>query len=219
MKLGKYRQHSLLTAADQITSKPQRMFLQREPLLPYWAPMKGLAKIQLTLLPNCKEPDCITLLATLSIPEEVFLSRVQEQSPPRAARSGLQLGNLVCNSWLGWWPEDPFRATGASPPPATNAAPAVHVGVGVVSSYGPVIAPMGWGNIYYRCCLQHCPHGYTTSEALACSGCRTLSTCNPPQPFLKALGLMQGCIPFSHSSVERKSLLHTGKALVLSGIV
>lgn len=103
MKLGKYRQHSLLTAVDQITSKPQRMFLQREPLLPYWAPMKGLAQIQLTLLPNCKEPDCITLLAALSIPKEVFLSRVQEQSPPRAAQSGVQLGEpcAVTHGWGG----------------------------------------------------------------------------------------------------------------------
>lgn len=101
MQLGKYRQHSLLTAVDQITSKPQRMFLQRGPLLPYWAPMKGLAKIQLTLLPNCKEPDCITLLAALSIPEEVFLSRFQEESPPRAAGSGLQLGE-PCSVTHGW---------------------------------------------------------------------------------------------------------------------
>lgn len=144
MKLGKYRQHSLLTAADQITSKPQRMFLQREPLLPYWAPMKALAKIQLTLLPSCKEPDCITLLAALSIPEEVFLSRVQEQSPPRAAGSGLQLGNLVCNSWLGWWPEDPLRAAGASPPPATSAAPAVHVSVGGAMGVSTSLPVCSW---------------------------------------------------------------------------
>lgn len=54
--------------------------------------MKEVAKSQLTLLPNCKEPGCITLLAALSIPEEVFLSGVQAQPPPRAARSGLQLG-------------------------------------------------------------------------------------------------------------------------------
>lgn len=91
--LGKYRQHSLLTAIAQIASKPQRiMFLQREPLVPCWAPMKEVAKSQLTLLPNCKEPGCITLLAALSIPEEVFLSRVQVRPPPRAAQSGLQLG-------------------------------------------------------------------------------------------------------------------------------
>lgn len=94
MHLGKYRQHSLMTAIDQITSKPQRiMFLRREPLVPSWAPVKEVAKSQLTLLPNCKEPGCITLLAALSIPEEVFfLSRVQAQPPPRAAGSALQLG-------------------------------------------------------------------------------------------------------------------------------
>lgn len=62
-----------MTAIDQITSKPQRiMFLRREPLVPSWAPVKEVAKSQLTLLPNCKEPGCITLLAALSIPEEVF---------------------------------------------------------------------------------------------------------------------------------------------------
>lgn len=137
MHLGKYRQHSLLTAIDQITSKPQRIiFLQGEPLVPHWAPVKEVAQSQLTLLPNCKQPGCITLLAALSIPEEVFLSRAPAQPPPRAARSGLQLGGSSrCNSWPGRRPaEDPSRAAGASPLPAANAAPAGHVGVGVTTS-------------------------------------------------------------------------------------
>ena len=134
MHLGKYRQHSLLTAIDQITSKPQRiMFLQREPLVPRWAPVKEVAKSQLTLLPNCKEPGCITLLAALSIPKEVFLSGVQAQPPPRAAQSGLQLGEACTATHGQGGPpgEDPARAAAASPLPATNTAPAGHVGVGV----------------------------------------------------------------------------------------
>lgn len=93
MHLGKHRQRLLLTAIDQTTSKPQRaVFQQRELVVPCWAPVKEVARSQLTLLPNCKEPGCITLLAALSIPEEAFLSRVQVQPPPRAAGSGLQLG-------------------------------------------------------------------------------------------------------------------------------
>lgn len=102
--LGKCRQHSLLTAIDQITSKPKRaMFLWREPLVPRWAPVKEVAKIQLTLLPNCKEPGCITLLAALSIPKEALLGGIQAQPPPGAARSALQLGeaHAATRGWGG----------------------------------------------------------------------------------------------------------------------
>lgn len=103
-----------------------------------------------TLLPNCKEPGCITLLAALSIPGEGSLSRGQAQPPPRAAPSALQLGgNSCCKSWLGWWPEDAARAAGSSPLPATNVAPAGHVGVGTTTSV-PVCSrwsPRGGGTV------------------------------------------------------------------------
>lgn len=214
MTLGKYRQHSLLTAVDQITSKPQRMFLQREPLLPYWASMKGLAKIHLTLLPNCKEPDCITLLAALSIPEEVFLSRVQEQSSPRAARSGVQLGE-PCAVSHGWGGDQEKTHPGQLEPHL------LQVPMQLLQHMSVLV----WLWVSSHPCLSahDCPHGLR--EHLSQMLPTILSSwlhnirvqdpghLHPPSTLPESTGT-DGCIPISHSSVERKSLLHTGKALL-----
>lgn len=180
------------------------MFLQREPLLPYWAPMKDLAKIQLTLLPNCKEPDCITLLAALSIPEEVFLSRVQEQPPPRAARSGLQLGEpcAVTHGWGGDQKTHPAQLESHFLQPTMQLLQCMLV----------------WLWVPPHPCLSAHDHPHGLGEHLTqllpiLSS--WLHNIRGTDLFLKALGLMQGCIPVSHYSVERKSWLHTGKVLLL----
>lgn len=194
MRPGKHRQHSFLTAIDQITSKPQRiMFLQREPLVPRWAPVKEVAKSQLTLLPNCKEPGCITLLATLSIPEEVFLSGVQERPPPRAAGSGLQLGeaHAATRGWGGGREKtQPGRLEPCRFQPPTLLLQDVSVLVPPPPCLFAHHRPHGLGKSWPVCCLQRCPHGYTVWVALACLGCRTFSSCFPVRPCLRAFGLV-----------------------------
>lgn len=92
MRFAKCRQHLLSAAIDQITSKQRAVFLQREPLVHSWAPVKEVAKSQLTFLPRRKEPGCVTLLAALCIPRETFLGIIQEHPPPRVAWPALQLG-------------------------------------------------------------------------------------------------------------------------------
>ena len=59
-----------------------------------------------------------------------------EQSPSAATTQGCMVWFAAgesshCNSWLGWWPEYPPRTAGASRLPATRAAPAGHINVGV----------------------------------------------------------------------------------------
>jgi len=145
------------------------MFLWREPLVPRWAAVKEVAKSQLTLLPNCKEPGCVTLLAALSIPEEVFLSGVQTQPPPRAARSGLQLGEArveACDRGGGQEKTQPGQLEPRLFQSPTLLLRDVSVLVSVPPHPRPSAGacPRGWGNSRHGRCLQRVVPSVTPRE-------------------------------------------------------
>lgn len=91
LRVLKQRQHSLLTAAAQVTSKPQRIvFLQREPLVPCWAPVKGVAKSQLC------SPTARSQAALYCWQHSASLGRALRAEAKRSHHPGLH--RLLC-SW------------------------------------------------------------------------------------------------------------------------